>query len=239
MELSVVLPAYNEVHRIERGVQEVLDYLARESIDGEVIVVDDGSTDGTMEALAAIANAHANVHTLSHESNRGKGAAVRTGVAAAGGDRILFTDVDQSTPMAEWPRLAAALDAGHDVVLGSREVVGAVRVVPQPWYRRSMGYVFMLLRGCVVLPGFIDTQCGFKAFTAEAARLIFARARLDGFCFDVEILAIADHHHLEVAEVPVHWTDDPRSSVSPLSDSLRMLADLFRIRRNRNRGLYD
>jgi dolichyl-phosphate beta-glucosyltransferase len=239
LELSVILPAYNEEARLERGVRAVLAWLDDHGTQSEVIVVDDGSRDGTRALADRLAGEDARIRVFGFERNRGKGAAVREGVTHAQGDFVLFTDVDQSTPMDEWPRLRAFLGDGYDVVLASREVVGAERVVPQPWYRRSMGYAFMVLRGWVVLPGFIDTQCGFKAFTRAAAADIFTRTKLEGFCFDVEVLAIAVHRGLRVIEVPVHWTDDPRSTVSPVADSWRMFLDFFAIRANRKRGLYD
>lgn len=239
MELSIILPAYNEEQRIERGVEDVLSFVAEHGIDGEVLVVDDGSTDATPRLLAELRARHPELRVETLERNTGKGAAVRRGVQAARGDVVLFTDVDQSTPMSEWPHLAEALDHGYAVALASREVVGANREVPQPALRRAMGYVFMVLRDWLVLPGFIDTQCGFKAFRADVAREVFSRARLDGFCFDVEVLAIAVHRGHRVIEVPVKWRDDPRSKVSPMADSLDMFRDLFRIRANRRRGLYD
>ena len=239
MHLTVILPAYNEESRIEAGVDAVVAFLDTQDIDGEVLVVNDGSTDRTGALLHELAQRHPRLRAISLDANRGKGAAVRRGVDEARGDFILFTDVDQSTPIEEWLRLEERLQQGHDVALASREVVGAERVIPQPWMRRAMGYVFMTLRGWLVLPGFIDTQCGFKAFRRDIAKQVFSRALLDGFCFDVEILAIAVHLGHAVIEVPVRWRDDPRSSVDPLRDSIDMFGDLFTIRRNRARGLYD
>jgi len=239
MHLTVILPAYNEESRIEAGVDAVASFLDAQDIEGEVLVVNDGSTDRTGELLEQLAQRQPRLRAISFDTNRGKGAAVRRGVDEARGDFILFTDVDQSTPIEEWLRLEERLLQGHDVVLASREVVGAERVIPQPWMRRAMGYLFMTLRGWIVLPGFIDTQCGFKAFRRDVAKQVFSRALLDGFCFDVEILAIAVHLGHNVIEVPVRWRDDPRSTVNPLRDSFDMFGDLFTIRRNRARGLYD
>lgn len=238
MDLSVVLPAYNEEARIERGLDAVLAFLSDDGIGGEVLVVDDGSADRTAELVRARAAEDSRLRLIELPENRGKGAAVRTGMLAAEGEFVLFTDVDQSTPIQEWRRLRASFDAGNDVVIGSREVAGARRIVPQPWYRRAMGYVFMELRGLLVLPGFIDTQCGFKAFRRAAAQEVFSRSRLDGFCFDVELLVVALHRGYSVAEVPIAWTDDPGSKVNPLLDPLLMLRDLVRIRLNRARGAY-
>lgn len=233
-----MLPAYDEESRIERGLTAVLAFLDEDRIDGEVLVVDDGSTDRTAELVRAQAERDPRVRLIQLERNQGKGAAVRRGMLTGAGEFVLFTDVDQSTPIHEWRRLQSAFGAGNDVVIGSREVAGAERVVPQPWYRRAMGYVFMELRGLLVLPGFIDTQCGFKAFRREAAQDVFGRSQLDGFCFDVEVLVIALHRGYSVAEVPIAWTDDPGSRVNPLLDPLRMFLDLLRIRRLRSGGRY-
>jgi dolichyl-phosphate beta-glucosyltransferase len=236
-ELSVVIPVYNEEARLGPGVEAVLAHLRARGPPAEVIVVDDGSTDGTAPILERLASAHDTVRRLTLPANRGKGAAVRAGVLASRGRFVLFSDVDQSTPLSEWERLREAIGRGSDVVIGSREVAGAQRMDTRR-YRVWMGEIFRFLRDAIVGPGFIDTQCGFKLFTREAAHEIFQRARLDGYAFDVEILAIALHRGYRVTEVPVRWADDARSKVRVVRDSLGMLRDLLRIRSNRRKGLY-
>lgn len=235
----MVLPAYNEAFRIVRGVTAVHEHLAAAGVVFELIVVDDGSTDGTAREVAALRDRFPNLRLLALPENRGKGAAVRAGVLSSSGDLVLFTDVDQSTPIGAWRDLRTAIAAGHDVAIGSREVAGALRIVPQPWPRRAMGFVFMLLRKAIVADAFTDTQCGFKMFTRRAADAIFRRARLDSFCFDVELIVIAVHLGLSVVELPVCWTNDPTSSVRPVRVFGHMLRDLRRIRCNRSHGLYD
>ncbi len=236
--LSIVVPVYDEAARIVTGIETLMEYVDAHSIDTEVIVVDDGSTDATPTLLAGLETRFPVVRGLTLAHNAGKGAAVRAGMAEARGRYRLFADVDQSTPIAEWERLRDALEAGHDVAIASREITGAKRVRDR-WHRRQMGNVFRLLRDIFVVEGFIDSQCGFKLFTADAAETIFSRAHLDRFCFDVELLAIAAHHKLRVIEVPVTWTDDHASKVNPLTDSFSMLKDLWRIRSFRARGSYD
>jgi dolichyl-phosphate beta-glucosyltransferase len=198
----------------------------------EVIVVDDGSSDGTPDVVARLAGDGLDVHLIRHERNQGKGAAVRTGVLASRGDTVLFSDADFSTPIEDMELLQAALDDGADVAIGSRAAEGRRLVeVHQPWHRELMGRVFNLFVQLIVLPGLWDTQCGFKAFRGDVARQIFAELRSDGFDFDVEALYRAKRRGLRIREVAVHWRDSPNSRVSPLRDSARMFVGIFRIRR--------
>ena len=237
--LSIIVPAFDEEGRLERGIEDLMRHVRASGEPHEVIVVDDGSRDATPRILDELARRHPELRGVRLPRNMGKGAAVRAGAEAALGRYVLFSDVDQSTPYPEWLRLRERLDVGgFDVAIASREIVGARRLRSR-WHRRQMGNVFRLLRDVFVVEGFIDTQCGFKLFTADAARTIFSRALLDRFCFDVELLAIAVHQGLHVVEVPVEWTDDHDSKVNPVTDSLSMLGDLWRIRRNRARGCYD
>ena len=234
-DLSIVLPAFNEEERVGLAIGAAVAFGARRGRCLEILVVDDGSVDGTAAAARACRARVADLRVLAHATNRGKGAAVRTGMLAARGAHVLFADVDLSTSFEAYDALWREHVRGHDVVIASRDAPGARRVVPQPWHRRAMGRAFAHLRGHLVLPGFRDTQCGFKSFTAAAAQRLFRLARLDGFCFDVEVLALARHLGLSVAEVGVPWTDDPRSSVAPVRDGLRALADLAHLRRHLRR----
>ncbi|MCE9636688.1 MAG: glycosyltransferase family 2 protein [Planctomycetes bacterium] len=237
--LSVVIPAFNEAPRIERTLRATVGFLRTLPDPFEVLVVDDGSSDLTTDVVNGLAADLPEMRLIRLPANQGKGAAVRAGVAETRGEWVLFSDADLSTPIEEWPALRRALGAGADVAIGSREVAGAVRVVPQPWFRRALGWLFMNLRGFIILPGFIDTQCGFKAFRGPVARSAFAVSSIDGFSFDVEVLAIVVHRGQMVAEVPVHWTDDRASRVRPIRDGARMMLDLCRIRRRMRRGEYD
>ena len=238
--LSIVIPAYNESQHIGPTLEAITAYLAQHAVDAEILVVDDGSTDDTASIVAQFAQGRAAVRLLAHEGNRGKGHAVRRGVLAARGDIVLFCDADGSTPIEEAPKLLALLDAGQtDVAIGSRELPGSELVRPQPWFRRAMGWVFRNLVRLLVIRGFRDTQCGFKAFRRDAAHDVFGRQSIDRFGFDVEVLFIARRLGYRITEVPVRWQDCRDSKVRPVLDSLRMLGDLFRIRFRALRGRYD
>jgi len=215
-------------------------FLREEGLEGEVIVVDDGSRDETAARVGAFARAHPEVKLLRNESNRGKGHSVRRGMLAARGSLRLFCDADGSTPFTEARKLFARLEGGQaDVAIGSREMPDSDVARPQPRYRRAMGWVFRKLVAALVVRGYRDTQCGFKAFRGEVAEAVFRRQCLDGFAFDVEAIFVARRLGYRVVEVGVRWLDSGRSRVRPVRDSLRMLRDLFRIRINALRGRYD
>jgi dolichyl-phosphate beta-glucosyltransferase len=232
--LSVVIPAYNEARRLPATLTRVTEYLGKAKRAGEVVVVDDGSSDATADAARAAGGA---VRVLRHQPNRGKGYAVRRGMLAATGGRRLMTDADLSTPIEELVRLEAELDRGADVAIGSRAVAGARIEVHQPAYREAMGRLFNVLVQALLLPGLADTQCGFKLFTAAAAETAFGACRLDGFCFDVEALYVARRRGLRIAEVPVVWRNDAATRVG-LGGGGVAFADLLRIRCLALRGAY-
>ena len=237
--LSIVVPAYDEARRIVATLDAAVAYLADNGIEGELVVVDDGSTDDTAVVVTRYAESHPMVRLLMNGTNRGKGYAVRHGVLEARGEAVLFCDADGSTPFTETPKLMAVLDSGAaDVAIGSRELPGSDLARPQPWWRRAMGWAFRNLVRLIVVPGFRDTQCGFKAFRREVAQDVFRRQTLDGFAFDVEVIFIARRLGYRVAEVPVRWLDSRGSRVRVVCDSLRMFSDLFRIRLRAMRGAY-
>ena len=230
--LSVVVPALNEEDRLPRTLERIVSHLGRRREGYELVVVDDGSRDRTAERAQA-----ARATVLRNEATRGKGYAVRRGMLAASGARRLMTDADLSTPIEELDRLCARMDEGHDVVIGSRALPGARIEVHQPWYRENMGRLFNLFVRALAVPGVTDTQCGFKLFSASAARDVFSSARLDGFSFDVEVLFLARRKGYRIAEVPVVWRNDAASRVSLVRGFLAF-PDLLRIRTNDWRGRY-
>ncbi|HEV8611765.1 MAG TPA: dolichyl-phosphate beta-glucosyltransferase [Thermoanaerobaculia bacterium] len=229
---SLVVPAYDESDRIERAVAEIAAWRDTRpgGWDWEVIVVDDGSSDGTSDlARRAAKDAGLPLEILRHERNRGKGAAIRTGVLASAGDPVLVSDTDLSTPLAEWVKLAERLPT-HPLAIGSRAVDEALVRRRQPFYRQFMGKSFNAFVRLLAVRGIGDTQCGFKLFRGDVARELFSLARIDRFAYDVEILYLARQRGLPIAEVPVLWFNSPESKVAMVKDSLRMLRDLLRIR---------
>jgi dolichyl-phosphate beta-glucosyltransferase len=235
IQLSVVIPAFNEKQRIVPTIGAFAAHLSRTRLAWELIVADDGSTDDTV-ALVEMLD-HANVRVLAAERNEGKGAAVRRGVLAARGDVILFADADCSTPVSELGGLAAAIAAGADVAVGSRNQTGA-RVEHRSALRslltRGLQQIVRLGLGLPVK----DTQCGFKLFTTDAARSLFRSQTVLGFSFDLEILYLAARKGLRVTEVPVRWYDAPGSKVDARREVVRFLRSIARIRWNALTGAY-
>jgi len=230
-ELSVVVPAFNEAKRLPPTLRAIDRYLREGGHRGELIVVDDGSTDETADLVTALVSEGLAARLIRHPGNQGKGAAVRTGVMAATGRVVLFTDADLSTPIEDAERLLVAIAAGADVAIGSRALDRSMVKVHQPWLRDRMGRVFNLFVQAILLPGLKDTQCGFKAFKGGVAQELFGATQTDGFEFDTEVLYRARRQGLVTSEIPVHWRDNPDTRVNAMLDSPRMLLGLFRIRR--------
>ena len=230
MDISIVVPAYNEERRIVPTLEKICSYFSKKGVHFEVLVVDDGSADSTVHTVLKFQKAQPEVRLLQHSSNKGKGAAVRTGILNAQGKLVLFSDSDLSTPIEEFEKLSAAICQGYDIAIGSRRLPESVIPVSQPLHRRISGTVFPFLVRLIVMPGFRDTQCGFKLFTRNVAQDIFSRQKLDGFAFDVEILYLAKKLGYRVKEVPVTWINSPLSSVSIISASFKMFRDLLFIR---------
>jgi dolichyl-phosphate beta-glucosyltransferase len=228
--LSLVIPAFREAARLGPSLQRVARWLEAWGQPAEVVVVDDGSRDETAEVARAHAPLFARLRVLRHAANRGKGAAVRTGVLAAQGRLVAFADADLAAPIEALSRLLAALERGADVAVASRRTQGADIARQQPLARRVAGHAFRGLVRAIVPTGVSDTQCGLKAFRREAARHLASRARLDGWAFDVEWLARARRSGMSVAEVPVRWSDDPRSALVLRRAAVQMLRDLLRAR---------
>jgi dolichyl-phosphate beta-glucosyltransferase len=232
--LSVVVPSYNEEGRLpalleafEDGAEPVLGAAGFRL--HELIVVDDGSTDGTARLLADQESAIPQLRVIRFPSNRGKGAAVRAGMLAASGEYALLTDVDLATPLTEIRALAAGLAGGFDIAIGSRGLPASRIDVHQPFHRELMGRIFnRMLRVATGLP-FRDTQCGFKLYRLERSRRLFELQSIDGFAFDAEVLVLARRQGLSVAEIPIRWADDARTTVGIVRAPAAMLRDLLRI----------
>ena len=244
--LSVIIPSYNEAKNFHRGtLDEVVGYLKKQKFTWEVILSDDGSDQETVSLLKSFAAKNKNVRLIENP-HQGKGPTVSAGMLAAKGAYRLFTDFDQSTPLAEVEKFQPFIQAGYDIVIGSRAVQGARRK-DEPIHRHLMGKGFNMLVQFIAVPGIHDTQCGFKLFSAKATEDLFprlrvygARKRQDAFtgAFDVELLLLARHFGYSIAEVPVEWNHHETDRVSPLKDSVRMLADTIRIRINALQGKY-
>jgi dolichyl-phosphate beta-glucosyltransferase len=240
-ELSIVIPAYNEERRLGRALTKICEHFAGKP-EGlaaiEIIVVDDGSTDGTARVAGEWMSKMPRLRLLSNGKNRGKGYSVRHGMLEARGRIALFTDADLSAPIFESEKLFAAIQAGNEVAIGSRAIDRSLIAVHQSRFRESAGIIFnRLVRVFTGLP-FEDTQCGFKAFVRERCRVIFEQQRIERFGFDPEVLFLADRHGLRMAEVPVRWAHDPATKVHVLRDSLLMFGDLIYIRWNWLIGRY-
>jgi dolichyl-phosphate beta-glucosyltransferase len=237
VDLSVIIPAYNEAQRILPTLARVHAYLSAQPLRYEIIVVDDGSRDDTAAVVEAAQIPH--LQLLRQTPNRGKGAAVRMGMLAARGQIRVMSDADCSMPPEQLPKLLAPILACKaEIAIGSRYAPGAKTDVKQPWYRVWWSRLANRVIQRSLVPGVRDTQCGFKAFTAEAARDLFGRGRIDGWAFDLEILALARRAQFSIAEVGVEWTDDRRSRVNPLKDMWKVIREALTIRRNLRRGVY-
>ncbi len=235
--VSLVIPAYNEAERLPTTLAQLGRFLQGEAYQAEIVVVDDGSTDATATVVERAAAANPGVRLL-RAPHRGKGAAVRRGMLEARGDLRMMCDADLSMPAYELPKLLAPLAAGADLALATREGAGARRI-GEPYLRHLMGRVFNALVRLLAVPGLHDTQCGFKAFTAESAETLFRCSTIDGFGFDVEVLYLARKRRLRLVEVPIAWYYQASSRVSPLRDTIRMVRDVLRVRYRDARGRYE
>lgn len=235
--LTIIVPAYNEERRLPTTLPQVASFAEAQSYPVEVLVVDNASTDRTPEIVRALTAEHP-IISLLHQPVRGKGAAVRKGMLEARGDFLFICDADLAMPIHQVERFLPPALSNYDVAIGSREAPGAARY-NEPWHRHLMGRVFNLLVRLLAVPGIQDTQCGFKCFRREVAQDLFTTQVLDGWAFDVEVLYIAQRRGYRVVEVPIDWYYGEGSRVSPLRDSLNMVQEVFRIRRNGRAGLYD
>jgi len=239
LDLSIVIPSYNEESRLPKTLAAVFSYLRSQPLHAEVIVVDDGSTDRTREVVAAFQEKHPELRLVSNGENRGKGFSVRHGILEARGEIALFSDADLSTPIEEADKLLAAVrEQGYDAAIGSRAVNRSLIEVHQSMIREQAGIFFNHLVRWIMGIRFSDTQCGFKAFRLERTRIIFEQQRIERFGFDPEILFLAARKGLRVTEVPVRWSHDSATKVNVAADGMRMFLELLLIRWNAMRGFY-
>jgi dolichyl-phosphate beta-glucosyltransferase len=233
MKLSIVIPAYNEQRRLPKTLEEIANYLSRQSYDYEILVVNDGSKDGTADAVENLKPRITNLKLVDNKENNGKGFVVRQGMLSAKGEYRLFADADNSTSIDQVEKMWPEFEKGKEVVIGSRDIKGAVLDPPQPWLRHAiLGEGFKLFRKLVIgLWRIEDTQCGFKCFTKKAAEDIFPKCKIDRFAFDAEILVIVEKLKYQIKEIPVRWKNDLESKVN-FKSILKMALDLFKIRWN-------
>lgn len=248
IDYSIVIPAYNEEAGITSSLTKTINFMSSYSPLYEVIVVDDGSTDGMAGVVERYALEHQEIK-LVRNAHKGKGFAVRTGILEASGKYVLMSDADMATPIEELKRLMVWItDHGFDVVIASREGIGAKRE-GEPLYRHLMGRIFNYLVQIITLPGINDSQCGFKLFKAEAAKDIFERLKIYGAdcgeikgayvgAFDVEVLYLAKKLGYKIREVPVSWTFVKTARINPIRDSAKMLLDVLKVRVNDLKGVY-
>lgn len=239
LDLSIIVPAYNEENRLPKTLDGIVAYVRAKGCSAEIIVVDDGSSDGTAALVNAYRQRNAELRLVSNGTNRGKGYSVRHGMLEARGEIALFTDADLSTPIAEADKLLAALqEQDFDAAIGSRAVDRSLIEIHQSAIREQAGILFNRMVRWIMGIRFSDTQCGFKAFHRERCRIIFEQQRIERFGFDPEILFLAKRHGLRVAEVPVRWSHDEGTKVNVAADGIRMLLDLLVIRWNAVAGRY-
>jgi dolichyl-phosphate beta-glucosyltransferase len=238
IDLSIVIPAYNEESRILPTLESVHTFLSGHFPKFEIIVVNDGSNDSTSQVVTDFAKHHQSVRLVAYDVNKGKGHAVRVGMLAAGGDLILMNDADGSSPISEVLRLRDAMLNGADIVIGSRAKPDPHRVVKALAYRTYMGNTFNGIVQWLLLPGLHDTQCGFKLFKRPVAHDVFSCSRIDGFAFDVEVLFIARRRNYKIVEIAIDWTNVNGSKVNVLVDSAKMLLQVIKIKINDLGGQY-
>ena len=239
-DLSIIVPAFNEEHRITPTLDQLHAFLAAQPLRWEIVVVDDGSSDRTTDVVTAKMATIPNLRLLRQTPNRGKGAAVRMGMLGARGQIRVMSDADGSMAPDQLTRLLAPIIACKaEIAIGSRYAPGAKADQKQPAYRVLWSRLANKVIQRSLVPGVRDTQCGFKAFTAEVARDLFARGKIDGWAFDLEILALARRRGYAIEEVGVEWKDDRRSRVNPLKDIWKVVKEAVTIRRNLKAGVYN
>ena len=228
MFLSIIIPTYNEEKRLSRALEDIEQWEKRQRDEIEVIVVDDGSRDGTVQIAERFKKRIRNLSVIDNKENHGKGWVVRQGILGAKGEWRLFTDADDATSINHFDKMRPLLRS-YDVIICSRDVKGARLVPAQPWYRRLLGNIGNLVIQGMLLPGIWDTQCGFKCFSADAAKSVFKSARIDRWGFDIEALVLAKRFGFRIREIPAVWKNDLSSRVG-ISAYFSTLREVFKIR---------
>jgi dolichyl-phosphate beta-glucosyltransferase len=236
-DLSIIIPAYNEESRLPATLERIAAYLQDSGREAEVLVVDDGSKDGTAAVAEYFQIKIPSLRIVSNGVNRGKGFSVRHGMQEARGRIALFTDADLSAPIEEAGKLIDALEK-FDVAIGSRAMDRSLISVHESPFREFAGIIFNKIVRLILWLPFVDTQCGFKAFRHEPCKIIFEQQRIERFGFDPELLYLARHHGLRAVEIPVRWGHSPATKVSMMRDSIQMFIDVFAIRWNSLMGRY-
>jgi len=236
-DLSIIIPSYNEELRLPDTLERIAAYLSASEREAEVLVVDDGSKDGTAAVAEYFSVKIPALRVVSNGVNRGKGYSVRRGMQEARGRIALFTDADLSAPIEEADKLIDALDT-YDLAIGSRAMDRSLISVHESPFREFAGIIFNKIVRIILWLPFVDTQCGFKAFRRESCRILFEQQTIERFGFDPELLYLARHHGLRAVEIPVRWGHSPATKVSMLHDSIQMFIDIFTIRWNSLRGRY-
>jgi glycosyltransferase involved in cell wall biosynthesis len=236
---SIILPAFNESSRIGPGLETALAFVREQGWNVEIIVVNDGSRDDTADIVRRFMLQAPEIRLLENPGNRGKGYSVRNGMLNARGDILLFSDADFSSPIYESIKLIAAIEQGADIAFGSRWLLAETQTQRQSLLRQFVGRAYNLVLRLVLGLPYKDTQCGFKAFTRQAAQVIFTRQQIEGWGFDPELLFIARKFRLSMTEVAVEWANDDRSKINPIVDGVKMLYELLTIRLFSMAGHYD
>lgn len=235
---SIIIPAYNESARVGATLERVLAYATEQGWDAEVIAVDDGSRDNTAEVVRRIAQHDTRLRLLQNPGNRGKGYSIRNGMLHGQGEILLFSDADLSSPIEEANKLFAAIAGGADIAIGSRWLRSNLQTQRQPIYRQFFGRIFNLMLRITLGLNFSDTQCGFKAFTRQAAQIIFPLQTIERWGFDPELLYMARKFGLKVAEIPVAWAHCGGTRINPMRDAPQMFGEMLKIRWNALSGKY-
>lgn len=235
--LSIIIPAHNEANRLPRTLEQIFKYLKAQNYSSEVVVVENGSSDNTLELATQFIKDHSNLVVV-QEHQKGKGNAVRRGMLVARGEYRFICDADLSMPIEDLAKFLPPALADFDIAIGSREAPGAIRY-NEPPYRHIGGRAINLAIRFFILPGLQDTQCGFKCFRAETTQMLFEQQTQMGWSFDIELLYLARRKKLRIREIPIHWYFDAGSKVNAIRDALRMISDIFRIHLNAIRGIYD
>lgn len=235
---SIVIPAYNESARLGLTLEKIMACIADSQWDAEIVVVNDGSRDNTADIARSFAERFPQISVIENPGNRGKGYSVRNGMLHTTGRVLLFSDADLSSPLEEAARLFSAIQAGADVAIGSRWLDADLQTRKQPLYRQLFGRIFNLVLRVVLGLKFKDTQCGFKAFTREAALAIFPLQRIERWGFDPELLFLSRKMGFSAVEVPVRWAHSSGTRLHPLRDGFRMFCDVLQIRWNSITGKY-